>query len=49
MSGPRLQRHTHEILRTEVAEELAVERRRIEESDRRQSRLKEAGVALDET
>jgi len=44
-----LQRHTHEILRTEVVEELAVELRRIEESDGLQSRLKkEAGVALDE-
>ena len=43
-----LQRNTHEIVRTEVVEEFAVECRRIEESDGLQSRLKEAGVALDE-
>src|ERR1700704_4067470 len=43
-----LQRNTHEIFRTEAAEELVVERGRIEESDGLQRRLKEAGVALDE-
>src|SRR6266852_534077 len=43
-----LQRNAHEIFRAEVAEELAMERRRIEESDGLQSRLEEAGVALDE-
>jgi len=41
-----VQRNAHEILGTEVVEELAVERGRVEESDGLQGRLKEAGVAL---
>ena len=43
-----MQRNTHEIPGAEMIEELAVEHGRIEESDGLQSRLKEAGVALDE-
>src|ERR1700674_2290066 len=43
-----LQRDAHEIVRTEMTEELGVEPRRVEESYRLQCGLKQRGVSLDE-